>query len=62
LVVSGVAMIVPFGVATATAKPSPKATFSAHVRAIGTQAQHALLALPPTTDSTDPTEAAATVA
>lgn len=48
--------------AAATAKPSPKAAFSARVRAIGTQAQHALLALPPATASTDPADAAATAA
>jgi hypothetical protein len=52
-------MIVLSGAAAATAKPSPKAVFNARVRAIGTQAQHALLALPPASAS-NPTEAAAT--
>jgi hypothetical protein len=47
LVVAGVAMIVGSSAAAATEKPSPKAAFNARVRAIGTQAQHALLALPP---------------
>jgi hypothetical protein len=51
-------MIVVSGAAGATAKTSPKAVFSARMRAIGTEAQHALLALPPTTPSSDPTEAA----
>jgi len=59
LVVAGVAMIVVSSVAAATAKSSPKAAFSARVTAIGTQAQHALLALPPATAS-NPTEEAAT--
>ena len=54
-------MIVVSSAAAATAKPSPKAVFSARVRAIGTQAQHALLALPPATAS-NPTEEAATAA
>jgi hypothetical protein len=61
-VVAGVAMIVVLSAETATAKSSPKAEFSARVRAIGTQAQHALLALPAATPSLSPTEAAATVA
>jgi hypothetical protein len=55
-------MTLVFGAATATAKPSPKAAFSARVRAIGAQAQHALLVLPPATTSSDPTDAAATAA
>jgi hypothetical protein len=55
-------MIVVSSATAATAKPSPKAAFSARVRAIGTQAQHALLALPPTTSATNPTDAAATAA
>jgi hypothetical protein len=51
-------MIAVVSAAAATAKPSPKAVFSARVRAIGTQAQHALLAMPaPATPSQ--TEAAA---
>ena len=58
LIVAGVAMIAVSGVAAATAKPSPKAVFNARVRAIGTQAQHAIIALPPSTSS-NPTEAAA---
>jgi hypothetical protein len=62
LIVAGVAMIVVLSAATATANSSPKAEFSARVRAIGTQAQHALLALPPATPSSSPTDAAATVA
>ena len=62
MIVAGVAMIVVFSAATATANSSPKAEFSARVRAIGTQAQHALLALPPATPSSSPTDAAATVA
>ena len=54
-------MIVMSSAAAAIAKPSPKAAFSARVLAIGTQAQHALLALPPATAS-NPTDAAATAA
>lgn len=54
-------MILVSSAAASTAKPSPKAVFSARVTAIGTQAQHALLALPATTAS-NPTEAAATAA
>jgi hypothetical protein len=57
LVVAGVAVIVVSG---ATATVSPKAVFDARVRAIGAQAQHALLALPPATPSSSPTDAAAT--
>ena len=60
MVVAGLAVIVVSGTAAATTKPSPKAAFNARVRAIGTQAQHALLALPTTTASTNPTDAAAT--
>lgn len=60
MVVAAVAMIVVSSVAAATAKPSPKAVFNARVRAIGTQAQHALLALPPATPSTTVADAAAT--
>jgi hypothetical protein len=59
-VVAGVAMIVGSSAAAATEKPSPKAAFNARVRAIGTQAQHALLALPPSTASAKPADAAAT--
>ena len=55
-------MIVVSSAAAATAKPSPKAAFSARVRAIGTQAQQALLALPPATAQSNPTDAAATAA
>jgi len=55
LVLAGVAMMVVSGAAAAT---SPKAVFSAKVRAIGTQAQHAIIALPPTTSETNPTDAA----
>jgi hypothetical protein len=58
----GVAMIVVSGAAGATAKTPPKAMLSARMRAIGTEAQHALLALPPTTPSSDPTGAAAEAA
>jgi hypothetical protein len=53
-------MIVGSSAAAATEKPSPKAAFNARVRAIGTQAQHALLALPPSTASAKPADAAAT--
>jgi hypothetical protein len=60
LVVAGVAMIVGSSAAAATEKPSPKAAFNARVRAIGTRAQHALLALPPSTASAKPADAAAT--
>jgi uncharacterized protein involved in exopolysaccharide biosynthesis len=59
-VVAAVAMIFVSSAAAATAKPSPKAVFSASVRAIGTQAQHALLALPPVTASSTSADAAAT--
>jgi hypothetical protein len=62
-IVAGVAMIAVFSAATtAAANSSPNAEFSARVRAIGTRAQHALLALPPATPSSSPTNAAATVA
>jgi hypothetical protein len=61
LVVAGVAMIVVSSAAAATAKPSPKVVFEARVRAIGAQAQHALLLLPSATPSS-PTDAAATAA
>jgi hypothetical protein len=60
LVVAGVALIVVSSAVAAIAKPSPKAAFNARVRAIGTQAQHALLALPPSTASTKPADAAVT--
>jgi hypothetical protein len=60
LVVAAVTMIVVSSGAAATATLSPKAAFNARVRAIGTQAQHALLALPPATPSSTPTDAAAT--
>ena len=46
------------GGGAATAKPSPKAIFSAHVRAIGAQAQQAILAMP-VTSSQSKEEAAA---
>ena len=46
LVVACVAAALFVGAAAATAKPSPKTVFTAHVRAIGTQAQRALLAMP----------------
>ena len=59
LVVACVAVIVVSSAAATTATLSPKAVFSARVRAIGTQAQHALLALPPVTASSTPTDAAA---
>jgi hypothetical protein len=62
VVVAGVAMLLVSSAAATTAKPSPKAAFDARVRAIGTQAQHALLALPPSTTATNPTDAAATAA
>lgn len=60
LVVAGAALIAVAGAAAATAKPSPKAVFDAKVRAIGTQAQHAIIALPPTTSATNPKDAAVT--
>jgi hypothetical protein len=60
LVAVGVAMFVVSSAAVATAKPSPKAAFNARVRAIGTQAQHALLALPPATPSSTTADLAAT--
>ena len=47
-------------VSSATATLSPKAVFNAKVRAIGTQAQHALLALPPATPTSTVADAAAT--
>jgi hypothetical protein len=53
-------MIVISIAAAASAKPSPKTVFNARVRAIGTQAQHAILALPPATPSLTVAEAAAT--
>ena len=53
-------MIVVSSAAAGTAKPSPKAAFNARVRAIGTHAQHALLALPPATPSSTVADAAAT--
>jgi hypothetical protein len=46
LVVACVATTFIAGAAAAAAKPSPKAAFNARVRAIGTQAQQALLAMP----------------
>ena len=60
MAVAGIAAIVASGAAAATAQASPKAAFSARVRAIGTEAQHAILALPPATTSPNPTDAAAT--
>jgi hypothetical protein len=51
-------MLLVGGATAATAKTSPKAVFSAHVRAIGTQAQKALLAMPAAAAPT-PTESAA---
>jgi hypothetical protein len=60
LVLAGVAMIVVSSAAAATATLSPKAAFSARVRAIGTQAQHSLLALPPATPTSTLADAAAT--
>jgi len=59
-VIAGVVVLVASSAAAATAKPSPKAVFDAKVRAIGTQAQHAIIALPPTTSATNPTDAAVT--
>ena len=53
-------MILVSSAAAATATPSPKAVFNAKVRAIGTQAQHALLALPPATPTSTVADAAAT--
>jgi hypothetical protein len=53
-------MILVSSAAAATAKPSPKAVFNAKVRAIGTQAQQALLALPPATPTSTVADAAAT--
>ena len=60
LAVVGVAIIVGSSVAAATAAPSPKAVFSARVRAIGTQAQHAILALPASTPTSTKADLAAT--
>jgi hypothetical protein len=60
-VVAAVAMILVSSAAAATASLSPKAAFDARVRAIGTQAQHALLAMPATT-SPSPTDDAAAAA
>jgi hypothetical protein len=60
LVVACVALIVVSSAAAATPTLSPKAAFNARVRAIGTQAQHALLALPPATPSSTVADAAAT--
>jgi hypothetical protein len=51
-------MLLVGGATAATAKTSPKAVFSAHVRAIGTQAQKALLAMPAAAAPT-PAESAA---
>jgi len=62
LAVAGIALVVVSGAAATAAKPSPTAAFSARVRAIGTEAQHALLALPPATASPNPTDSAATAA
>ena len=56
------AVVVMILVSSAAATTSPKAAFSVRVRAIGTQAQHALLAMPPATASPNPTDAAATAA
>jgi len=52
-------MILVSSAAAATASVSPKAVFNAKVRAIGTQAQHALLALPPATPTSTVADAAA---
>jgi hypothetical protein len=62
LVVAVIAMAVVSSGTAATAKPSPKAAFSARVRVIGTQAQHALLVMPPATPSSSLTDAAAAAA
>ena len=62
MLVAGVAVIVVTGAAEATATRSPKAVFNAKVRAIGTQAQHALLALPPATPTSTVADAAETAA
>jgi hypothetical protein len=53
-------MILVSSAAAATASASPKAVFNAKVRAIGTQAQHALLALPQATPTSTVADAAAT--
>jgi hypothetical protein len=61
VIVAVVAMLLVGGVSAATATTSPKAVFSAHVRAVGTQAQKALLAMPAATapSSADSAEMAA---
>lgn len=46
VIVTVAAVLLVGAVSAATAQTSPKAVFSAHVRAIGTQAQKALLAMP----------------
>ena len=57
IVFAGIATVLVCA-AAAIAKPSPKAAFNARVRAIGTQAQQALLAMPTPATPTQ-TEAAA---
>jgi hypothetical protein len=54
-------MVLAAGAATAAAKPSPKAVFNARVRAVGTEAQTAILAMP-TQASPSAAESAAAVA
>jgi len=60
LAVAGIVVIAASSAGAAVAAPSPKAVFDAKVRAIGTQAQHAIIALPPTTSATNPADAAVT--
>ena len=60
LAVAAVAMIMVSSAVAATVNLSPKAVFSARVRAIGTQAQQAILALPPATPSSTKDDSAAT--
>jgi hypothetical protein len=55
LIVVGVAMVVAASSGAATAKLSPRVAFEAKVRAIGLQAQNAMLAMP--AESTPPTAA-----
>src|SRR4051794_41917017 len=57
-IVACVAAIFAVSAVAATAKPSPTAVFNAKVRAIGSQAQQALLAMPAPADPS-PAEAAA---
>jgi hypothetical protein len=59
LIVVGVALFAVSSAAAATATLTPKTAFNARVRAIGTEAQRALLALPPTTASSAPANLAA---